>query len=354
MMLTETRPVRAKPDAPSHAREVEPVDSSSEQFVGISAQSRDVLALVDRVASTEVTVLVRGPSGVGKELIARAVHRQSGRSHRPFIVVDCTSLHENLLQSELFGHERGAFTGAVALKRGLFEVADSGTIFLDEIAEMGPALQVKLLRIIESGTFRRVGGTADIRVDVRVIAATNRPLEAMLAAGTFREDLYYRLNVFTITIPPLCERVEDIPPLVDYFIRRSPLVGRRSVHLETTTLDRLMRYHWPGNIRELANVIERALILCDGEAILPMHLPAAVRTPAPGDRASGSLPDLLTVEYAHIRRVLDYCHGHRQRAAAVLGISERNLYRLLKKVGRRGAREIDVRHPEAGGPDVLH
>ncbi|MEK7824535.1 MAG: sigma-54 dependent transcriptional regulator, partial [Candidatus Eisenbacteria bacterium] len=193
----------------------------SEHFIGASPQIRDLLKMVTRVAGTDSTVLIRGESGVGKELVARAVHRHSRRARQPFVVVDCASLHENLLQSELFGHEKGAYTGAVRLKHGLFEVADRGTIFLDEIGEITPPLQVKLLRVLESGTFRRVGGTADIKVDVRVIAATNRSLENMMKDGQFREDLYYRLNVFSLNIPPLRERREDIPPLVEYFIRNS-------------------------------------------------------------------------------------------------------------------------------------
>src|SRR5215470_3761428 len=186
----------------------------SDAFIGRNAAIRELLRLLARVAGTESTVLIRGESGVGKELIARAVHQRSPRSRQPFVVVDCASLHENLLQSELFGHEKGAYTGAVRLKHGLFEVADRGTIFLDEIAEITPPLQVKLLRVLETGTFRRVGGTVDIKVDVRVIAATNRTLETMMKEGSFREDLYYRLNVFSIHLPGLREHPEDIPALI--------------------------------------------------------------------------------------------------------------------------------------------
>ncbi|TPW11524.1 MAG: Fis family transcriptional regulator [bacterium] len=341
-MVAGTRHPIVDPDAPSCEGEIHQV-RSSRPFIGHSVQSRHVLAMVGRVAATEATVLIRGPSGVGKELIAQAVHRQSRRADRPLVAVDCASLHENLLQSELFGHERGAFTGAIQLKHGLFEVADGGSIFLDEIAEMTPALQAKLLRVIESGTLRRVGGTADIRVNVRVIAATNRSLESMLAGGAFREDLYYRLNVFSITIPPLNERVEDIPPLVEYFIRTSPLIDRRRVRLATGTLDRLLGYSWPGNVRELANVIERALILCDDEVLEPRHLPAdLVASPAKREPESGPhrmrLPDLETVELRHIQRAMDYCHGHRREAASILGISERNLYRRLKDLAAFHAR----------------
>jgi DNA-binding NtrC family response regulator len=304
----------------------------SDQIVGGSSQVRELLEMVARVAETDATVLIRGESGVGKELVARAVHRMSRRSRQPIVVVDCASLHENLLQSELFGHEKGAYTGAVRLKHGLFEVADRGTIFLDEIAEISPALQVKLLRVLESGTFRRVGGTSDIKVDVRVIAATNRSLETMMREGAFREDLYYRLNVFSLHITPLRERRDDLPLLVEHFIRNSGIVPKRGIRVAPEALEVLRRYPWPGNVRELENVIERALILCDGGLILPEHLPMGVRV-APAYREDAGRPlTLEEVERRHIQRVIQECHGHRQKAAAVLGISERNLYRKLKEL----------------------
>ncbi len=303
-------------------------------FIGRSPRIKDMLELLARVAETESTVLIRGESGVGKELVARAVHRQSPRARQPFVVVDCASLHENLLQSELFGHEKGAYTGAVRLKHGLFEVADRGTIFLDEIGEVTPPIQVKLLRVLESGTFRRVGGTSDLTVDVRVIAATNRALETMMKEKSFREDLYYRLNVFSLSIPPLRERREDIPPLVDHFIHHSALAQKRNVRATPEAMEALSRYHWPGNVRELENVIERALILCDAGAIEPEHLPLGVRL-EPSFRPEaedGSLVTLEEVERRYVQRVLDECQGHRQKAATVLGISERNLYRKLKQL----------------------
>jgi DNA-binding NtrC family response regulator len=314
-------------------REVERLQPS-ERFIGNASQIRELLNLVARVAETESTVLIRGESGVGKELVARAVHRQSPRSRQPFVVVDCASLHENLLQSELFGHEKGAYTGAIRLKHGLFEVADRGTIFLDEIGEVTPPLQVKLLRVLETGIFRRVGGTADTKVDVRVIAATNRSLEAMMKEGGFREDLYYRLNVFSIHIPPLRERRDDIPVLADHFIRNSTIAPKRSVRIAAESMEVLRRYPWPGNVRELENVIERALILCDGGIIEPEHLPMGIRvTPQFGhDEDSDRLPTLEEVERRYIRRVLEECKGHRQKAANILGISERNLYRRLKEL----------------------
>jgi DNA-binding NtrC family response regulator len=233
----------------------------SDRIVGTTPALREVTQLIDRVAGTDSTVLIRGESGVGKELVARAVHRASLRAGRPFVVVDCASLHENLLQSELFGHEKGAYTGAVKLKHGLFEVADRGTIFLDEIGEVTPPLQVKLLRVLETGVFRHVGGTSDVSVDVRVIAATNRDLEAMMRTGAFREDLYYRLNVFSIPIPPLRERREDIAQLVEHFIHSSGIIGKRNARVSPEAMWVLESYAWPGNARELQNVIERALIL---------------------------------------------------------------------------------------------
>jgi transcriptional regulator with PAS, ATPase and Fis domain len=250
------------------------------------------------------------------------------------VVVDCASLHENLLQSELFGHEKGAYTGAIRLKHGLFEVADRGTIFLDEIGEITPPLQVKLLRVLETGIFRRVGGTADIKVDVRVIAATNRSLESMMKEGGFREDLYYRLNVFSIHIPPLRERRDDIPILAEHFIHNSTIAPKRTVRVSPESMEVLRRYPWPGNVRELENVIERALILCDGGVIEPEHLPMGIRvTPQFGqDEDSERLPTLEEVERRYIRRVLEECKGHRQKAASILGISERNLYRRLKEL----------------------
>jgi DNA-binding NtrC family response regulator len=309
----------------------------SDRFIGDTDSVKELHALVARVAGTESTVLIRGESGVGKELVARAVHRLSGRAKEPFVVVDCASLHENLLQSELFGHEKGAYTGAIRLKHGLFEVADAGTIFLDEIAEITPPLQVKLLRVLETGIFRRVGGTADVKVNVRVIAATNRDLEGMIRDGGFREDLYYRLNVFSLQIPPLRDRTEDIPLIVDHFIRHSAIVPKRRSRVSGEAMAALQRYPWPGNARELENVIERALILCDSGTISPEHLPHGIRqgTSPDGQDSTSRRPTLEEVERSYIRQVLDECKGHRQSAARILGISERNLYRKLKDLEDR-------------------
>ena len=306
----------------------------SDGFVGHNPAILELLRMLARVAETESTVLIRGETGTGKELVARAVHRRSPRSRQPFVVVDCASLHENLLQSELFGHEKGAYTGAAQLKHGLFEVADRGTIFLDELGELTPQLQVKLLRVLESGVLRRLGGTVDVPVDVRLIGATNRDLETMMKDGSFREDLYYRLNVFSLQIPPLRERVDDIPLLVEHFIRSSSLAQKRGARVSEASMSALLRYPWPGNVRELQNSIERALILCDEGVIEPQHLPLGVRqTPSGHSGEEGShLASLEELERRHIQRVLEECDGHRQKAAAILGISERNLYRKLKEI----------------------
>lgn len=308
----------------------------SDEIVGATATLREVTNLIHRVAGTDSTVLIRGESGVGKELAARAVHRASLRADRPFVVVDCASLHENLLQSELFGHEKGAYTGAVRQKPGLFEVANRGTIFLDEIGEVTPPLQVKLLRVLETGVFRHVGGTADVHVDVRVIAATNRDLESMMHTGAFREDLYYRLNVFSIPIPPLRERRGDIRLLAEHFIRCSGIQSKRNARISPEAMRILESYAWPGNARELQNVMERALILCDGDVIIPEHLPLGLRAPSPvvsvPTKNGGSRPTLADAEKHYIREILEECRGHRHRAAQILGISERNLYRKLKEL----------------------
>ncbi|HEY6196880.1 MAG TPA: sigma-54 dependent transcriptional regulator [Candidatus Eisenbacteria bacterium] len=306
----------------------------SQAIIGETSEMREMFDLLQRVATTDTTVLIRGESGVGKEVVAREVHRLSQRSTAPFIVVDCASLHEQLLQSELFGHEKGAYTGAVSLKRGLFEVADGGTIFLDEIGELTPALQVRLLRVLQDHTFRRLGGNADITVDVRVIAATNRSLESMIKEKQFREDLYFRLSVVPLHIPPLRQRREDIVKLVEHFTRTSSVAPKRGTRVSQEAMEVLRRYAWPGNVRELENVVERALILCDDGVVRPEHLPMGVRMapafePEPDET---DWPSLEHVELRYIRRVLEHCKGHRHDAARLLGISERNLYRKLKEL----------------------
>jgi DNA-binding NtrC family response regulator len=305
-------------------------------FVGSSSRFCDLLRLVERVAPTDSTVLITGETGAGKEMVAKLLHARSGRRKRPFVVVECAALQESLLQSELFGHERGAFTGADRAKPGLFEVAHGGTIFLDEVGEVSHATQVKLLRVIDTSTFRHVGGTAEIHVDVRIVAATNRDLGAMVRQGQFREDLYYRLGTISITVPPLRERREDIVLLASHFVDRLNERYGTCRHLAGDTLQALVQHDWPGNVRELQHAIEAAMAVCDGPAILPGHLPAAVRGPAsPGSGATrdGRVPTLAQLERDHIDAVLRMANGHRSQAARALGISERNLYRKLRDYG---------------------
>jgi len=315
-------------------RGLTPPDLGS-SFVGDSPEFRHLLHLIDRVAPTDSTVLVTGETGSGKEMVSKLIHTRSLRRGRPFVVVECAALQETLLQSELFGHERGAFTGADRAKAGLFEVANGGTIFLDEIGEVSQTTQVKLLRVLDTSTFRHVGGTSEIHVDVRVLAATNRDLPAMVRQGLFREDLYYRLSTIAIEIPPLRKRVPDIDLLADYFVERlNERFGFRK-RLSATASDVLRRHDWPGNVRELLHAIESAMIVCEGAQIQPEHLPNSIRaavaprTPA-GD---GPLPTLDALERAHIESALRATDGHRGGAAKMLGISERNLYRKLRQYG---------------------
>jgi DNA-binding NtrC family response regulator len=285
---------------------------------------------VAKVASSSHTVLIQGESGVGKELVARSIHEQSLRHERPYVVVDCGMLNENLLQNELFGHQKGAFTGATALKHGLFEVADTGTLFLDEIGEVSLVLQAKLLRVLETGSFRRLGSTADLQVDVRLVAATNRDLVRMSREGTFREDLFYRLNVFPVLVPPLRERRDDIPLLTRHFLRRSCHAGTEKT-FSAEALELLKTYPWPGNIRELLNVVESSVIIAEGAEIQARDLPPAVRERGP--RAGIDLAEdmsLEELERRYISILLERFEGHRAKVAKVLQISERNLYRKLR------------------------
>jgi DNA-binding NtrC family response regulator len=321
-------------------RGLTPADPGS-SLVGESPEFRRLLALVDRVAPTDSTVLISGETGSGKEMIAKLLHARSPRRSRPFVVVECAALQESLLQSELFGHERGAFTGADRAKPGLFEVAHGGTIFLDEIGEVSLATQVKLLRVLDTSTFRHVGGTTEIRVDARVLAATNRNLPAMVGQGLFREDLFYRLGTITIDVPPLRARGADVELLAAHF---AAVFGDRfgfRKRIAPAALDVLRRHDWPGNIRELLHVIEAAVVVGDGDEILPHHLPAAVRpgpaasSPGPGG-GPGTLATLDELERVHIESALRATNGHRSQAAKILGISERNLYRKLKEHGLPG------------------
>ena len=305
------------------------------EIVGKSPAIAKVHDLIAKVAPSDNTVLIQGESGVGKELVARAIHTGSRRTELPFVVVDCGMLNENLLQNELFGHQKGAFTGATALKHGLFEVADTGSIFLDEIGEISPIIQGKLLRVLETNTFRRLGSTRDTKVDVRLVAATNKDLFTQSRNGNFREDLYYRLNVFTIHVPPLRDRREDIPLLANHFLQKSGFPGKEAKGLSDGALDVLTRYDWPGNIREFQNVIESAFIMCEGPVIEARDLPIVLQAetgPLEIDlnRESVSLKEL---EKHYISILLHRFGGHRAKVATVLQISERNLYRKLKEYG---------------------
>jgi DNA-binding NtrC family response regulator len=305
-------------------------------FLGESARFRDLLQLIESAAPSGATVLIEGETGAGKELVAKLLHARSPRRHRPFVVVECAALQENLLQSELFGHERGAFTGADRAKPGLFEVAHGGTIFLDEIGEVSLATQVKLLRVLDTSTFRHVGGTAEIKVDVRVVAATNRDLAAMVRQGLFREDLYYRLRTITLSIPPLRERPEDIALLARHFVGVFNERFGVSKRISDAALARLRAHSWPGNVRELLHVIEAAMVVAPGAEILPEHLPpvlAPASTAAPRTGEVRDLPTLEELERQHIALVLREANGHRGHAARILGISERNLYRKLRVYG---------------------
>jgi DNA-binding NtrC family response regulator len=314
-------------------------------FVGHSAGFRRLVELVDRVAPSDSTVLVTGETGTGKEMVAKLIHERSARRGRPFVIVECAALQESLLQSELFGHERGAFTGADRAKPGLFEVAHGGTIFLDEIGEVSQATQVKLLRVLDASTFRHVGGTAEIHVDVRVLAATNRDLPALVRQGLFREDLFYRLSTIAIEVPALRERRGDVRLLAEHFVAvLNDRYGTRR-RLGERALEALERHDWPGNVRELQHAVEAAMVVCEGDEIQPRHLPRAVAggtstAPAatapsttPSGSAAATLPTLEQMEREHVARALRAADGHRAKAAKLLGISERNLYRKLREYG---------------------
>jgi two-component system, NtrC family, response regulator len=310
-------------------------------IVGESRVMEEILALVKRVAQSKATVLITGESGTGKELIARAIHQCSNRAAKSCISVNCGALTETLLESELFGHERGAFTNAVAMRKGRFELADGGTLFMDEVAEMSQSLQVKLLRVLQEMEFERVGGTRTIKVDVRVVAASNRDLKEEVEAGRFREDLFYRLNVVHLHLPPLRERQEDIPLLAAHFIKKYVQENLRDkTRITPEALQVLIHYAWPGNVRELENVMERAVILCSNNTISPQDLPAEL-APAPAEPRldvdrfiplNTPLPEALdSIEEQMIRRALEKSGQVQVRAAELLGITKSLLQYKLKK-----------------------
>jgi DNA-binding NtrC family response regulator len=311
-------------------------------MIGSSPALDEVNRLIDAVAPSDMTVLIQGESGVGKELVANAIHARSHRSGRTFVPVDICTLPKHLFESELFGHERGAFTGAEKMKKGLIEGAEGGTLFLDEIGEIDPAVQAKLLRVLETGRFRRVGGTKDYDANVRIVAATNRDLATMCREGSFRSDLFYRLSGFLISVPPLRERRQDIPALTHHFIRNHDFSRRIEKQLSPDAMSQMMAYDWPGNIREMKNVVERALILSgEAEVIEPRHLAISPAPPfvnevlglteMPVDLASE--PSLEDIKSSYLKVLLDRYDGHRGKVARILGISERNTYRLIRKFG---------------------
>ena len=305
-------------------------------IVGNSGPMRQVYEQVAQVVGTNTTVLIRGESGTGKELIAHALHHHSGRADQPFIRVNCAALPETLVESELFGYERGAFTGAQARRKGRFEQADGGTLFLDEIGELSLSTQVKLLRVLQEREFERLGGNATVRVDVRLITATNKDLEKALSDGTFREDLYYRLNVFTIYVPPLRERKSDVLLLADFFVEKYVRLHNRSIkRISTPAIDMLMTYHWPGNVRELENTVERAVLVADGDVIHGHHLSPILQTAeASGTVVSRSLGEAVAAfESNLIQDALKSTRGNRARAARLLGTTERILSYKIRRYG---------------------
>ncbi len=315
-------------------------------MIGRSAALEEVKKMIHAVAQSDMTVLVLGESGSGKELVARAIHDHSSRASRNFVAVDCCTLQESLFESELFGHEKGAFTGANQKKQGLIEGAAGGTLFLDEIGEIPPAIQAKLLRVLETGKFRRVGGTRDLSADVRIVAATNRDLGRMSDEGDFRADLYYRLEAFTILTPPLRERREDIPDLVQHFIQNHDFSMRILKRVSQEAMRKLVAYDWPGNVRELKNVVERAIILSGAsKTIGSQHLtfrgcgqePPLFQLALP----AGSEPSLEELEAAYLKMLLEKHSGHRATVARIMGVSERQVYRLIRKygIGEMTARE---------------
>ena len=305
-------------------------------IIGNSKAMQDVYELVGQVSASDATVLIRGESGTGKELVAHAIHYNSLRSQRSFIRVNCAALPENVIESELFGHERGAFTGALQQRKGRFELADGGTIFLDEIGDLSPTIQVKLLRVLQEKEFERVGGNQTIKVDVRIITATNRDLEELVAKGEFRQDLYYRLNVFPVHLPALRERGSDILILANHFVERfSNASGKNVKRISTPAIDMLMSYHWPGNVRELENCIERAVILSIDDVLHGHHLPPTLQTAeASGTVVSGTLQEALeNLERELIIEALKNSRGNRAKAARTLGVTERVMGLRVEKFG---------------------
>jgi len=332
-------------------------------IIGQSARMRSVYKMVDKIATTNATILINGESGTGKELIAQSVHRNSHRSGGPFVAINCGAIPETLLESQLFGHVKGSFTGADKDHNGFCRQAEGGTIFLDEIGETPHAIQVKLLRLLQEREIYPVGSSRPVKVDVRVVAATNRDLEEEVAAGRFRTDLYYRLNVIPLNLPSLRDRSEDIPLLVDHFLKNScpqDYQGNLGSLIEEPALRALQAYRWPGNVRELENVIERASIIRDGDRIGVQDLPSEIQAVSSGTHSGanlqvGGLVTLDDLERAHILAVLEATGGARKQSSEILGINASTLYRKLKKYGLQGVGEADDAQEDevgSGGPDV--
>lgn len=316
--------VYAGPDLKINCREV-----MKAQIIGSSKAIKDVMSLVGKVAENDVTVLITGESGTGKEMVAQTVVQQSSRRARSFLKINCAAIPSELLESQMFGHERGAFTGAISRQEGCFERADKGSLFLDEIGDMAQMTQTKLLRVLQEQEFERIGGNESIKVDVRIIAATNKHLLEEIKRGRFREDLYYRLNVVEIHIPPLRERMEDIPELVDFFLEEfSTKYNKTDLKLSKSALQVLMSFSWPGNVRELRNVIERAVVLSRGPEIEPADFPEKIRRPvnAPeGVEVDEQILTLQEMERVYVRKVLDYTGGNKLKAARLLNIDPKTL-----------------------------
>lgn len=304
-------------------------------IIGNSKVMRELFETLSLVSPSDATVLIQGGSGTGKELVANVIHENSPRKENPFIKVNCAALNENILESELFGHEKGAFTGAVGQRRGLFEQADSGTLFLDEIGDMSLVTQAKILRVLQEGEFERVGGEKSVKVDVRVLTASHRDLEQMVKEGSFRQDLYFRLNVVPIVLPPLRERKEDIPFLAEYFLRKYAKKNRKILHgIHPMALTCLMHHDWPGNIRELENTLERAVILCLGEQITPVDLPSQIRRDSIETITQVALPPgtrLRDMERELIRATLQETKGNKSQTAKILGIARQTLQNKMKE-----------------------
>jgi transcriptional regulator with PAS, ATPase and Fis domain len=308
---------------------------SFRNIIGKSHEMQEIYGLIRTVARSNVTVLIQGSTGTGKELVARAVHYESPRADKPFVVVNCAALPEALLESELFGHVKGAFTGAVSDRMGRFEIADGGTLFLDEIADVSPSIQVKLLRVLELKQFERVGDSRTKAVDVRLVCATNRDLKELMAAGEFREDLYYRINVVTINLPPLRDRGGDIPLLAARFLQKlNAETGKHVEKISQEAMDILIDFDWPGNVRQLDNAIGHAVVHCRGNTILPEHLPEdLLERPSHVGEPPMNFGTLEEMEKTAIKGMLKRCRGNRTLAARRLGIGRSSLWRKIKKYG---------------------